>query len=165
MHLLIRSVLLGLAASCATAAPHAVSAAYVQQSQVMLSADNCQPALPAFDGNIRKRPLGMQNEGAATAFVTCAFKGLRFDPRTTGNDLVGIVLSAQGSQSVTVTCTLVTGVGEPNYSTQTRTVYPGVGNLLVWESGALDFAAMSCSLPPQAGILYTVRNYEEYIVD
>src|SRR5690554_342572 len=33
----------------------------------------CQGALPAFETQIRKRPLALQNEGEANAFVTCSF--------------------------------------------------------------------------------------------
>jgi len=165
MHAITRFTLFALAAICATALSQAAIAAVVQQSQIMLSADNCQAALPAFDGNIRKRPLAMQNDGTTPAFVTCGFKGLGIDPHSAGNDLIGVALTTQGSQSVSVTCTLVNGFSEPVYLTQTRTVHPGVANLLFWTGNGLDLAAMSCSLPPQTGILYTMRNYEETIED
>ncbi len=38
---------------------------------------NCQPALPLDDAAVRKKPLAVQNEGIATAFITCSFKKQR----------------------------------------------------------------------------------------
>lgn len=177
MHASLRTVSAVLLAACAAALPLAAQAQArsIIQSQVMLSADNCQAALPAFDGNIRKRPMAMQNEGASAAFITCAFKGLPWDPRTVGNDVLGVALSTQTAQTVSVTCTLANGTraADAGYVTKTKTVYPGIANLLLWtppEFGfsygtGLDFAAMSCSLPPGASILYTLRRYEEFAVD
>ena len=40
--------------------------------------DRCQPALPTFDGSIRKRPKAVQNEGTSIAFITCGFSGDNF---------------------------------------------------------------------------------------
>lgn len=34
--------------------------------------NNCQGALPVFDGKLRKRPLAFANEGDSNAFVTCS---------------------------------------------------------------------------------------------
>ncbi len=150
----------------------AARAANVTQTQVMMSADSCQPALPAFDGSIRKRPLAMANDGTTTAFVTCAFKGLGQDAHSQGNNLIGIALGSTGGAAVTVTCTLVNGLATPVFVARTRTVTPGVTNLLFWQpsdfglvGGGLDRAAMSCSLPPSASVLYTLRSYVEYIAD
>lgn len=69
----------------------------------------CQPSLPVFDGNIRKRPLAVVNEGASSAFVTCSFT-------TVGPELENLVeryqlfVSNTGPDTVEISCTGVGGV-------------------------------------------------------
>ena len=45
---------------------------YVYLDQQSSGAGICAAALPAFEGLVRKRPRAIQNEGAGTAFVSCA---------------------------------------------------------------------------------------------
>jgi hypothetical protein len=69
----------------------------------------CQSALPVFDGNIRKRPLAVANEGTSNAFVTCSFT-------TVGPELANLVesyklfVSNAGTGTVDINCTGVGGV-------------------------------------------------------
>ncbi len=73
-----------LTAAIATSAPAGVHAATLNRLVYANAASYCQPALPAF-GKVRKRPLGVQNEGEGNAFVTCAFAAQALDL-----DFVGI---------------------------------------------------------------------------
>jgi hypothetical protein len=122
----------------------------------------CQTALPVFDGNVRKRPLGVQNEGPGDAFVTCAFTAQR-----TELSYVEVFFSNTGTSPVSVTCTGVTGVnrGDNEYVSKT-VIVPASGDVgdavLLWTGS--DFAepgpvlpgggmfGVSCKLPQGASI-------------
>ena len=70
---------------------------------------NCQSALPVFDGNIRKRPMALANEGAGNAFVTCDSESI--SNFATGFSAVAIgFYNRAGAADVEVSCTLVNGV-------------------------------------------------------
>lgn len=130
--------------------------------------DRCQPALPAYDGNIRKRPKAVQNEGTATAFVTCGFSGDNFSALDNGIYYAAVLLVNNTASPLEVTCTLVPGrhatvVG--GFLPLTTTVNPGDPNAgLGWHYPDYDdgrfgvTAAVSCALPPGAGIS-EVLNY------
>jgi len=123
----------------------------------------CQAPLSAFDGQIRKRPLAMQNEGTSNAFVTCAFTRQVSDPRNF-IFLVQMFASNAGTSPQDLACTLVTGTGEaisPDniFIPKTVTIMPGVSRaLLQWDQG--DLAAittvteysLSCNLPPSTAL-------------
>src|SRR5690606_38287655 len=69
----------------------------------------CAAARPAFEGRVRKRPLALQNEGTATAFVSCAppqFTGIAGDPELG----LQIMLVNLGDAPATVNCTGVTAI-------------------------------------------------------
>ena len=68
----------------------------------------CQGALPAFETQIRKRPLAVQNEGTATSFVTCSFE---FDAgeSVSGAELLDTYFTNLSGVEKTVNCTAVTG--------------------------------------------------------
>ncbi len=122
----------------------------------------CQAALPAYEGLIRKRPLAVQNEGTATAFVTCGFVN---DIYSSGTRRVFANFLNNDLAAQQVTCTLVTGVaGFTNaYITKSITIpanTPG-GQSLSWDNvvdnGGAYFSrwvALSCSLPVGTGIGY-----------
>lgn len=117
------------------------------------AAGACKSALPVFDGNIRNRPLAVQNEGTSSAFVTCAQQG-DFDELPTHIDINLINLNAM---AVTVNCTMVSGSLSPAYYTSSTLVPAGAINHHVEfaPSGAAFNSpnhAFSCSLPPGAGI-------------
>lgn len=151
------------------------AAAATQPRQIATHPTNlCQSALPVFDGNIRKRPLAVQNEGAGTAFVTCSYpsgegRAAGISPTTRVwqyfvNNTGGVL---------TVACTGVSG-------------YPGFGNEYIVKSldipanstsaqiswFAADFSgspatfpgqslfSISCSIPPGAGLGQAYINSE-----
>ncbi len=118
----------------------------------------CQGALPNYEGQIRKRPLAIQNEGSAGAFITCSPVSLQ------GNALHGtgheLILINNADATTTVNCTGVSGTTYMPKSVQV----PGNGQAsLSWLEadgvGAtnLDTMNMSCLIPPGIGIrtIYT----------
>lgn len=121
----------------------------------------CAAALPAFEGLVRKRPLALQNEGTATAFVSCAppqFTGIAGDPQLG----LEITLVNLGDAPATVNCTGVSAVpvaplggGEViEYIPLSATIPAGGRSSLSWgeSDGAGDFTSVSCGLPPGTGI-------------
>ncbi|MGY0613230.1 MULTISPECIES: hypothetical protein [unclassified Luteimonas] len=121
----------------------------------------CQPALPAYDGRIRKRPLAVQNESSTNAFVSCALIG-------DGNSLGGtqqifVYLINLNDAPASITCTLVNShAGDVFLSvTKTREVPandPGGATGLHWlpvDNGGNPFSrwtSLSCNLPAGTGI-------------
>jgi hypothetical protein len=117
---------------------------------------NCQPALPAYEGQIRKRPLAMVNESTTPAFVTCAI--------TTNEVSLNIQsfstrVTNQGATPATVTCTAVVGdetdAGGAQYVPRTIELAAGARGVLNWtgaDTGGVllnaDSIALSCQLPP-----------------
>jgi len=132
---------------------------------------SCQAALPVFDGNIRKRPLAIANEGNSNAFVTCdtdnvndAASGARFH-------LIVLAFVNRSSQPVTVSCTLVDGVsyGLPLYFPKmTGPIAVNAVGTLAWfpsDNGGSKFGvpATSCDLPPGVEIAVVGFFYDEEI--
>lgn len=130
----------------------------------------CQPALPVFDGQIRKRPLAVQNEGTAAAFISCSFMGT--DLAAAG--ILGVLLLSDNSNTaaVTLTCTLVTGasggVTGQRFLPQTITM-PASSRLNRFRWFAADFGlgnldnvtSASCNLPVGTGLSLAVIYYSE----
>jgi hypothetical protein len=121
----------------------------------------CQGALPAFETQIRKRPLAVQNEGTANSFITCSFE--TDVGNATGNApvLLDTYFSNNTAAAINLSCTAVTGFqgGESNeYLNQTITIPAnGQGNLF-WtdtdfENGiASGLISISCNIPRGVGI-------------
>lgn len=116
----------------------------------------CTPALPAYEGTIRKRPLSVQNEGATAAFVTCAMLSGNLVTRA------DVYISSIDQQDHIVTCTVVVGYsGVAQYLTRqvtaradgervSLTVLPADFNRpTTLPSNLVSF---SCNLPPGTGI-------------
>lgn len=158
------------------AAAALVAAATVPQpaaaTRVVASAPAiCQGALPAFETQLRKRPLAIQNEGTASAFVTCAFN----NPGTNsgGSRISTVTIHLQNSASArTVSCTAVNTVAGASsagalYATRSvRVPRDAAGSTALefvpadFEQGAFllpgDAVSVSCSLAPGMGITGTV---------
>jgi hypothetical protein len=137
----------------------------------------CQAALPAYEGQIRKRPLALQNEGEANAFVSCSL----FSPgASTSSFLTGeiyavmITLDNNGSQPVDVACTLIAGASRSSanhYFTKTITLPANsTYNQIAWSQDP-DFdggkigppPGISCNLRPGVGIATTSLYYHEEV--
>ncbi|MEP6634737.1 MAG: hypothetical protein ABJA62_11075 [Luteimonas sp.] len=141
----------------------------VQRVDVPMSTENCQAALPAFDGLIRHRPLAVQNEGTSNAFITCGFIGS--NGATPQNYAIEVLLRNDGSAAATVSCTLIDGrsnLNDPIFLVKSVSVAAGsVAFPIVWtanlDNGGIlfHFPAVSCSIPPHVGIQATARFYNE----
>lgn len=127
--------------------------------------DACQGALPSFEGALRKRPLGIVNQGSATTFVSCGL------PRASSTEsFIGFVFASVtngGAGSATISCTLVDGFavsqgGTPVYATKSDTFAPGAGSSLYWDTSDIgkpnfDMVQLSCALPPGTEINYFIQ--------
>lgn len=145
------------------------SAAAVVQNRVLESTavGLCQGALPAFETQIRKRPLAVQNEGASSTFVSCAL--------TSQNSLqsVDVYFGSIGG-TVTISCTGVTGfTGVAAFSSKSVTVGAGARAVISWTpsdfgaTGTLPSAlfSISCALPPGAAINDATVHFSEDVGD
>lgn len=129
---------------------------------------SCQSALPVFDGNIRKRPQAIANEGVATAFITCDSDSIRLGEASFSKATVYFL--NRGSSLVDVSCTLVDGIfndGADYFPKTIPNLEPGtdVGGLQ-WtadDNGGSDFGspAISCALPPAVDIVGLRFVYED----
>lgn len=131
----------------------------------------CQSALPVFDTQIRKRPLGVNNEGNANAFVSCSIP-VGYNP---GNITNGVIyMTNRNDETVAVTCTLVDGVVAdaglpdiPAYYPQAIALLPGEFTPLIWDPadhGLESFTVYqnySCILPPGVEINLLGHDYQD----
>lgn len=147
-----------MAASSASAAP-------VLRDYTINATGNCNGALPSYEGALRKRPLAINNEGSAVAFVSCSLPGSFFDD---GNLYLAVGLENTGSAPASVTCTFVDGLAPafdtPQYYTQTVVVPANGAEIMSWEPATGTFSAnanLNCSLPVGAGINFIEVQFEE----
>lgn len=136
----------------------------------------CQGALPAFETQIRKRPLAVQNEGSSNSFVTCAFTSQGSYGATTTNPTTIVVwFNAIGGADVTINCTGVSGyqTGNNEYIPKSA-VAPASGGQVGMTWSAADFEgapanfpagafAISCNLPPGGAINDSRMTFAEEI--
>jgi hypothetical protein len=162
----------GIALAVAAVAP-AAGAVTILRSENVLAAGACQAALPAFEGQVRKRPVAVQNEGWAPAFVTCALESTTYFETGGFATTIGIYLTNTGGATATVTCTLVdagSGYNNPVYQPKSANVSSGGNSTSILWTAAADnggagyaFPAISCNLPPGTGINGTLRRFPEEI--
>lgn len=144
------------AVSCALALAavlHApVSSAATERVQRISATAVCEAPLPSFDVTLRKRPVGIRNEGEVPIFISCALPADSTAPRGGAMVSVRFALPA-GAPAVTMACTLVAGSpGNLHYAVGSVAVASGGSAWLTWSNidkqatrGALNF---SCNLPP-----------------
>lgn len=129
----------------------------------------CQTALPVFDGQVRKRPLAVQNEGTGPAFVTCSFTA-----QSTGLDSVVLFASNDGDAAAALTCTGVTSVqgSGSQYVSKTVVIQASGKGGIVWlpndfGSGSTipggGYFSVSCNLPPGVGINDSYVRFQEEV--
>lgn len=118
----------------------------------------CHPALPRYDGDVRKRPLAVVNEGTAPAFVTCS---LPIDmANTNGIEVAYIVLHNMGSGPATIACTGVYGAENGQQDYVTTSIELDAGQRRRLELVAENFGRVqlrnrigfSCRLPVMTGV-------------
>lgn len=125
----------------------------------------CQSALPVFDGNIRKRPLAVQNEGTGNAFITCSYPS--GEGRFAGNSATTRVWQYMvniSANPVTINCTGVAGTPSASFQVVKSVVVPANSSAAEISWFAADFPgtpltfpgngvfSASCLLPPGAGV-------------
>jgi hypothetical protein len=137
------SSLLGLAlvlAGTALAAPSAMALTSTRHYYQNASGI-CQSALPVFDGNIRKRPTAVANEGTANAFVSCSV------PTNAESSLditsFTVVLFNRTGADQTVSCTYVS-----SYSQVTSTLVPKSVTVPANDRAFLTFSTSDLPGPP-----------------
>lgn len=113
----------------------------------------CEAPLPVFDLTLRKRPIGIGNEGTTSIFVSCALPADSVAPP--GGATVSVRLAMlEPVPAATVNCQLVTGTPDNLSYRAGSIVVPTGGTVwLTWnnihkgsERGTLNF---NCNLPPQ----------------
>lgn len=146
--------------------------AEVTRDDVRSAADVCRPALPAYDGMVRVRPLALVNESSSTAWVTCAVTGEMIGTTS----LIELVFTGPGDGIRT--CTLVswrannagtTGVSAVGYQAGSTSMLTGWESRIRWTSaihnGGARYAsaAISCPLAPGDGIHHVRHMYSENV--
>lgn len=149
-------LVLAIGASLAAGDAQAVTASRILSAN---ATSYCQTSLPVFDGQIRKRPLAVQNEGTSNAFVTCSFTR-----HWNSNAATGIQMFAQNNTSAaqSLTCTMVTGFSTGANQFVPKTVSLPAGGAQVSMSWLpADFSggifpdtqySLSCNLLPGEGL-------------
>lgn len=143
------------------------AAATASKLQFQNASGFCQPALPVFDGQIRKRPTAVANEGTTNAFVSCS---MQTSPEDANHSIsvVALVLYNRGTTDREVTCNLVHGfqAGSTLFPL-TLTVPAGWRQFFEWTAGdvgvaEIDFANFNCNLPVgvDIGYGYYYQTYE-----
>lgn len=160
-------------ALCTLAAIGSADAAVVDRSINSNAGGLCQAALPAYDGLIRKRPLAVQNEGTADAFITCALTSV--DAGAGNPEQVDIYARSNNGVAHTVTCTAVSGFAADTNQFVAKTItVPADGSQVRMTWLPADFTATtgtlpskllsaSCVLPPGSGLNDTYVFYGEEI--
>jgi hypothetical protein len=153
------------------ASTHDLAAADARRFVAKNAGAICQPALPSGVGsNIRIRPLALQNEGTANAFVSCNFDGgsSLFSPRTQS---VSLGLLNRTGVDVNITCTLVNGLDtgtaiDAEYVPRTTQVEAHSGSLVEFvvadlngTPDAIHSPNISCMLPAGTGIGRVQHSY------
>lgn len=166
MRMLAPSLVAGLVAMAITPSAHAD----IERLQLQASAAGlCQSALPTGDVNLRKRPLGVYNEGDAAAYVTCSFTTLIDQDGGGGINqgsvvrYFGMFLSSSVEEPQPVRCSGVVGYeGITEYiakEVDVSSATPDANYLYFYpddiNEGATamhQLVSLSCRLPPGVGM-------------
>lgn len=134
----------------------------------------CQTALPVFDGQIRKRPKALRNEGTSVAFVTCSWS-MQADSSIDGPSYIVMGFSIDDGVPDSISCTAILGSDGESFSSYTRSTdlhSNGGQRWLTWVP--TDFGAglqkfpsplvsVSCRLNPGVGINESIMLFHENI--
>ncbi|MGY1458537.1 MULTISPECIES: hypothetical protein [unclassified Luteimonas] len=132
------------------------SSAATERVQRVSASAVCEAPLPVYDITLRKRPIGIGNEGTTNIFVSCALPTDAAAPP--GGATVSVRLAMLANlPATTVNCQLVAGTADNLVFTEGTAVVPSSGTVwLTWDNvhkgstgGTINF---SCSLPPQMDI-------------
>lgn len=128
---------------------------------------HCQAALPVFEGNIRKRPLAVQNEGGNNAFVTCSYLSQK--------DIIVATMNVHndGAVAQNLACTGVSGThnGSDNeYVVKTVSIPSNGTRTMQWLPSDFSGAptvfpdsrfSISCNLLPGIGLNVSALGFYE----
>lgn len=113
----------------------------------------CEAPLPIYDATLRKRPLGIVNEGTDAIFISCSMPGDFLATATAGR--VELKFKSFTPATATVSCTLIAGQrfsgATHTYTGQTTITGNGqglVGFSAIDKGSALGHYNFSCNLPP-----------------
>lgn len=162
---------LALAGPLLAFGPSVGHAATVQRSTIQSAVMACQASTPTFDASLRKKPIGVDNVGTGTAYVTCGMTGDSTGAAT--STWVGVILRNPTALAYSITCTLVdagSDLNTPVYKTKSS-ILPAyrTGQDLHFTSAtdnggkAFIAPAISCALPAGTGVAATTRQYPEDI--
>lgn len=130
----------------------------------------CQTALPIFDGNVRKRPVSVQNEGTSNAFVTCSW-GTEVLQNSGSAGISAAEVWFHSDAAGSVTCTGVAGYNGVQAQSVKTLALPGGGQSedpMIWTP--TDFPgghmgtglfSISCNLQPGQGIDDSYITYDD----
>lgn len=123
----------------------------------------CAGPAPAYDAMLRKRPLGITNEGVVPVFVSCSVP-TEDEVFPTMNDL-DVEFTSMGGSGV-VACNLIAGSRGNSTSMASMTTVPvgGTGQLRWEQFSRLDMWGtinLSCQLPP--GVEINLISATQYV--
>ncbi len=149
----MKTILLTLAA--VSLAATALHSSPVHASDWANAVDTCQGSLPSFEGALRKRPLGINNEGTANAFVSCSMRVPLNDDTV---ESILVLVTNRAAASADLACTLVDGLASPfgtaTYQPKTTSVAAGAATVVSWSSSVDNggdpyvIPNLNCALPP-----------------
>lgn len=134
----------------------------------------CQSALPVFDGQIRKRPLGVQNEGIKPAFISCSYYSVGPYGLTLGVNMVRVYVASNNHVASTVSCLGISGYNDGNAQYVLKSVnVPADNSQVAIDWTASDFVNplgptfpysnfnLSCNLIPGTGVNQSEIYYDD----
>jgi hypothetical protein len=127
------------------------------QTVVQNASGVCQGALPVYATNLRNRPLGIKNEGASGAYVSCSV-GSIFEQT---HAFVRIQIANLTGAAVDVSCTIITGRSSFDHTYYPVSLtFPARRNGIIIQfldrivDPATDLINASCLLPPGVELSY-----------
>lgn len=154
----------------------AAKAAVVQKLQINQAVGAmCQGALPNYEGNFRKRPLAIANEGASSAFLTCGLTS-QYDVSGGGVPFVQLIVTNRNAANTDMRCTLVDGyidstLGFADYFPLTINVVGLTDNAFTWDASTaggskapvFGYPAISCNVPAKFEVNVEIHQFIEDI--
>lgn len=132
----------------------------------------CQASLPAYNTDLRKRPLGIQNEGSTGAFISCGLQWHVWHLLAGITPQAYVTATNRNATATDLTCTLLDG--HPwqtiNYHTKTLSMASNSSASLVWVpsdfnyfpgTSLIGYENFSCHVPPGVEINLVGFDYYE----
>lgn len=142
------------------------SAATVAKYTSKAASGACQGALPNYEGNFRKRPLAVVNEGSTAAFLTC---GIDNPDGDNGTNRVELYVVNRTGAAADISCTMVDGfvdatMGFANYYPQTITANTTSYSFFQWTGSYSPYSqSVSCNVPAAFEVNLIALNYNDEI--